>query len=165
MNYSDARNSMSSGDVLMVKGTHLVGRLIRAITGESFNHVAMILRSFSGVFVVEMREGKGFRITPASQWFEEQKNKTVLWGRFPGKRRGDFCHELYAMRQRTKPYSYWTLITVWISQFTRRGAPGNLVCSTFVQNSWKSCGYTMSKRLADPGDFMEHAQDINVVVL
>lgn len=165
MKYSDVRLDMRSGDVLMVKGTHLVGRLIRSITGESFNHVAMVLRSFSGVFVVEMREGKGFRLTPASQWFEEQHKKTVLWGKFPGKQRGGFCHEIFAMRQRSKPYSYWTLITVWISQFTNRKAPGRLVCSTFIQKDWDHCGYTMFEKLADPGDFMEHARDINVVKL
>ena len=160
MEYSKARRHMMSGDVLMVKGRGVISSLIRALTGESISHVAMILRMPKGVFVVEMKEFIGWRMMPASQWMEKNKKKIVLWGKTPSHQRGAYCFESFAMLQRARKYSYWTLLTIWFSQITRLKAPNNLVCSTFVQKAWKNCGYDMGKQVADPGNFLEHAVDI-----
>ena len=164
MRYADARARMASGDVLMVKATGLVSRLIRMVTGESINHVAMVLnQGHKGLFVVEMKEFHGWRMMPLSQWIEHNKRKEVLWGKTPCHMRGSSCFESYAMKQRARKYSYWTLVTVWISQFTGKKMPHKLVCSTFVQKAWGNCGYEMKKGLADPGDFLNSSVDINVV--
>lgn len=162
--YKDARHEMMSGDILMVKATGFVSRFIRVLTGESINHVALVLHQPHGVFVVEMREGKGWQMMPASQWMEAQAKNVVLWGKMPTNKRGAYCFESYAMKQRDRNYSYWTLLTVWLSQLTRRTQHGNLVCSTFVQRCWAKCEYHMFPRLADPGDFLEHAQEITRVI-
>lgn len=163
MKYLEARELMQSGDVLMVKARGIVSRFIRAVTGESYNHVAMVIKNTGGVFVVEMREGKGWLFTPASVWFSKQAKKEVYWGKAPEIVRDSDCVELVAMRHRGRKYSYWTLVTVWLGQFTGKGYAGRLVCSTFIQKCWQACGYEMSARLADPGDYPQHLTDVNIV--
>lgn len=163
LNYQLVRDGIETGDVLMVKARGIISRIIRAVTGESYNHVAMLVSNPSGVFVIEMREGKGWLMKPASQWMKEQVKSEVFWGKAPYTIRGSACVEVEALSHRGKPYSYWTLITVWIGQFTKRKHPGNLVCSTFIQACWKKCGYIMSKRLADPGDYPKHLKDVNAI--
>ena len=159
--YADVREDLKNGDILMVKATGLISRIIRSVTGESINHVAMVISNPSGVFVYEMKEGIGYRMSPMSQWLPDQKKKVVLWGKAPEVIRELTCIEVEALTHRAARYSYWTLITVWIGQFTRRKHPGRLVCSTFVQTVWLDCGYKMFDKLADPGDFLNHAVDIN----
>ena len=155
---------MRTGDVLLVKATGLVSRLIRSLTGESYNHVAMVIENNDRVLVVEMREFKGWQIMPASQWVAGLKKKEISWGKAPNIIRGTQCIKDEALSHRERKYSYWTLFTVWISQFTKRSAPGNFVCSTFVQKVWEECGYKMFNKLADPGDFPAHLNDMNLIV-
>ena len=163
IHYYDARKEMQTGDVLMVKASGFISRIVRVFTGESINHIAMIIRNPTGVFVVEMREGAGWLLTPASQWMEKQKGTIILFGQAPEVIRGSACNEIEAMLARGKGYSYLTLIMVWISQLIRRPVPNGLVCSTFIQKIWSKCGYKMSKLAADPGDFMEHATRITAI--
>lgn len=162
--YSIARNNMRTGDVLLVKATGLISRIIRSLTGESYNHVAMIIEKDEGVFVVEMKEFKGWQMMPASQWMDKYKKKEVSWGKAPAGVRDSVCAEDNALSHRGRKYSYWTLVTVWLTQFTKRSAPGNLVCSTFVQTVWQECGYVMFNKLADPGDFPAHLNDVNLIL-
>lgn len=163
MLYKAIRKQMESGDVLMVKGKGPISRLIRAFSGESISHIAYLIRRPEGLFVAEMKEGKGFRFIPASQWGKENAGREILWGKFPGIARGQLCHEDYVMSQREKPYSYWTLVTVWLAQWGLWKLPGNAVCSTFAQRGWLHCGFDKIPGLADPGEFLNYARDINRV--
>lgn len=171
--YSYIRQRIDTGDVLLVKSRKIVSVLIRMFTAESFNHVAMLITNQSGVWVVEMREGKGFQLMPASQWFEINKKSVIHWGKCPLKStavnshvslRGNHrCLESRAMQARGEKYSYWTLFAVWWSQLTGRKVKNGLVCSTFIQKVWEQCGYRMGEKAADPADFVEHLIDVNRV--
>ena len=106
-----------------------------------------------------MREGVGFRISPASQWFEQARG-VLYWGKAPGDVRG--CPDLvvdriFKARAERPSYSYWSLISVWLSQLFRRRLPAGLVCSTFVQRIWSACGVEF-RQTADPGDFARLCQ-------
>lgn len=144
----------------MVKRRGIVSVLIRVFTAESYNHVAMLLNDpETGAFVVEMREGKGFQLMPASQWMQKNKKSVIMWGKSP--LRGDVemihdCVQRNAMKHREANYSYISLLSVWWSQLTRRKVPHGLVCSTFVQRVWRACGYDLGNKAADPSDFAEH---------
>lgn len=166
--YNAARDQLQSGDVLVVKGTHLVGRLIRMFTGESVNHAALIHRNDQGIWVTEMREGEGHvGPTPASQWIKETtaKGREVFWGEFPGKLRGHSCHEKFAKRMEGTRYSYWSLPVIWWSQFRRNKVPeGHVVCSTYVQMDWEIAKYTKMKGSADPGNFFSHANNMTRII-
>lgn len=144
----------------MVKRRGIVSVLIRVFTAESYNHVAMVLRDpNTGAFIVEMREGKGFQLMPASQWMQHNKKSVIMWGKSPLKGTPEEINECItrvAMRNRYANYSYLSLLSVWWSQLTRRKVRSGLVCSTFVQRAWRACGYDMGNKAADPADFAEH---------
>lgn len=161
--YQDARPDLRSGDVLMCKTRKRASIIIRALTAESINHVAMIvIAPDTGVWVAEMVEGEGFRLRPASLWIQEQAGQVVLWGMAPDPVRGHpaLWDDCLATREQDPEYSWRTLIRVWWSQLTRRPVKGWLVCSTWVQARWVARGYAWSSRLADPGDFLEESGTI-----
>jgi len=163
MTYEEIRPTIRSGDIVLVKSRGFWAKMIRFFTGESYSHVAMFLTSTAGVFIVEMREKKGWQMMPASQWMKENEQFFLFYGICPeDANRGNACHEYYALHQRAKKYSYITLIKIWLSQMFNVKLSGNLVCSTFVQGSWEHCGYTELERLCDVGDFTEHAHIIPI---
>jgi len=163
MRYEDVRYKMASGDVLFCKRRGIISVLIRVATAETFNHVGLILRTHKGVFVVEMREGVGWQMMPASQWMEANKKAEVFWGKAPALIRGSYCVEDYALRARGKRYSYWSLLSVWWSQIWNRKTKSNLVCSTFVQRVYEKCGDTKYNKSFDPSDVMGVVSDVNKI--
>jgi len=158
--YSDIRADMRDGDVLGVKARGLVAWTIRGLTGESLNHVAMLVWIDDGLWVGEMREGVGYRLVPASQWMAERADDLVFWIQAPEPVSGSRAVHDYVLRTRVESprYSYLTLISVWWSQVRNIRTPGRLVCSTWAQRGWMSAGYRRFRRLADPGDFFEHGR-------
>lgn len=160
--YASIRPFIKNGDVLGVKSRGAVAWSIRGLTGESLNHVAMLVRIEGGVWVAEMLEGTGYRLTPASQWMSERASDQVFWIQAPGMVRGKAKILDYVLQSRAKPprYSYWTLISVWWSQLRNRRTRGLMVCSTWVERAWSFVGYPLFDRLADPGDFFEHGQAV-----
>lgn len=158
--YSDVRAHILDGDVLGVKARGPVAWGIRALTGESLNHVAMLVWIDRGVWVAEMLEGEGYRLLPASQWMAEREQDRVFWIQAPDPARGSETIRQFVLETRVqKPrYSYWTLVSVWWSQIRNIRTPGRLVCSTWAEAGWAAAGYNRFTRLADPGDFFEHGQ-------
>jgi hypothetical protein len=152
MNYTDARETAETGDILLVEGRGWVGKVIRALTGQQFSHVAILLHAFDGLWVAEMREGRGFLITPASQWTRESRDQVYL-GMAPLDRaaRVRVGEAIVGARLWPHRYSYWSLLTIWIAQVLRIRTPAALVCSTFVQRCWEHGGVAFP-RPADPGD-------------
>jgi hypothetical protein len=170
--YKNVRKDMRSGDILLVKNRGILSILIRMFTAESFNHVAFILGDAdepSGLWVSEMREGKGHQAMPASQWMNMNATSTsfVFWGKAPPQIRGSECIEEHMQQARIdkSKYSYLSLISVFISQVFRVKTLSGKVCSTYGQKLYGSCGYDMGiKRTADPGDFFEVGSDFNRIV-
>lgn len=161
MKYDEIRSQLASGDVLLCKRRGIVSILIRVGTAETFNHAAMIIRQHGGVFVVEMREGKGWQMMPASEWMEVNKKAEVYWGKAPLLVRGSYCIEDYALKARGTRYSYWTLFTVWLSQLFNKKTIADMVCSTFVQKGFETCGHPAVDKSYDPSDLMADLRDIN----
>lgn len=149
----------------MCKRRALVSIIIRWLTAESFNHVAMVIRQHGGVFVVEMREGKGWQMMPMSQWLHVNRNAEVYWGKAPARVRGSYCIEDYALKARGTRYSYMSLLSVWWSQIWKRKTKTRMVCSTFIQAGYDACGVHLVEKTMDPGDFMEYLRDINKITL
>ena len=152
MNYNQMRTTALTGDVLLVEGRSFFSRFIRVVTGQNFSHVAMLMWLGDGLYVAEMAEGKGFVITPASQW--TQSSGYLYYGRAPSEVSENHVKARTAILElRGKKYGYMSLFKVWISQLT--GKAGNnkqLVCSTAVQHVWEQCGYQFDQ-IPDPGDF------------
>jgi hypothetical protein len=164
-NYDWLRDEAHNGDVLLVEGRGLIGTGIRMLTGQQFSHVAMLLwLDDATLWVVEMKEGLGYRITPASQWVPEKCDGARLYfGRAPLKvTAAPDLVRTTALQYRGHRYSYWTLATTWVSQILRRPLPNGLVCSTFVQRVWAACGVRFLQT-ADPGDYMHLANDVTSI--
>jgi hypothetical protein len=164
LTYKSLRNNAKSGDVLMIEGRGWVSRLIRAFTGQSVSHVALLLWIGDSLFVAEMKEFHGYRFRPASCWVEDAlRSGFVFYGMAPGHIRMQ-CPGISdtALRYRNKPYSYTALFRVWWAQITRSKVPGGLVCSTFVQRVWEECGYQFTQT-ADPGDYLRLCDSVTSI--
>ncbi|MEZ5571192.1 MAG: hypothetical protein R3E64_04135 [Halioglobus sp.] len=155
MNYADFRHLAETGDLLLLEGRGLFSTPIRMITGQQASHVAILLWIADGLWVAEMR-GQGYTLMRASQRVSEMgEHGQVYWGKAPYRLRWQ-VNEVRdaALSYRGYRYSWWTLITVWLSQVTRRRMPSNLVCSTLVQRVWSAAGFQFTQT-PDPGDFFK----------
>ena len=161
MNYADIRHLVRDGDVLLVKRRGFVSGAIRALTGESYNHVAMLVW-LDGLWVAEYREFVGFQLLPASQWLE-QADGTVWWGTAPVRGHKRLKGTVLAYRDDSPPYGYWTLAKVWWSQIRNKPGEGGDVCSTWIQRMWEAVGFEGFRRLADPGDVAEVCHSLTPV--
>ncbi len=81
--YADIRSDICDGDVFAVKNRGLVAIGIRVLTGESVNHIAVAVWIGDGLWIAEMREGRGDRLVRASQWLQENRGKLVFWVEAP----------------------------------------------------------------------------------
>ncbi len=154
--YAKIRDKIQDGDVFAVKNRGMFSIMIRLLTAESANHVAVLLWLENGLWVSEMRLS-GYRLVRASQWVKENKGRTVFWVEAPECVRGNCVVKKIVLETKTKnpDYSKWTLVKVWWSQLMNRMHHGAMVCSTHAQHVWRQCGFAGFTRLADPGDFLE----------
>lgn len=159
MTYSSIRHRIRTGDVLLVEGRGLAGKLIRLFTLQTISHVGLLLReSDGGLWVAEMSGMHGgYRKVPASQWVEEYQGQVVYWGIAPAEvHLGEEQLREVVNAARGRVYSYWTLVSTWLAQLIGRDTPASLVCSTFVQQTWEAAGYKRFRHTADPGDIRRH---------
>jgi hypothetical protein len=163
MEYAQLRQQAQDGDVLLVEGKALISRFIRAFSGESISHVAMLFWIGTGLFVAEFIEGDDtpYNIVPASQWFDQYKGIQVLFGMAPAMVRGKagVMATVEQFRATKKPkYGWWTFPVILLAQWTNKDYKvGGKVCSTFVEAAWSACGYKFS-RTPDPGDYIAMCQ-------
>ena len=160
-------NNADTGDVIMVEGRGFGSQLIRMMTGQQVNHVALIEKNEQQTWVLEMTARHGFSATPIGLWFRRQdrEKKYLYWGMAPSSFRGGCkpMRDKLAEIQRNPPhYSFWSLVTVWWAQVTRSKVPHRYVCSTFVREAWAACGYTFDQT-PDPGDFMRHSTSVSEI--
>jgi len=168
MNIAQVKALARSGDVFLVDGNSIVSEIIQVATHESFSHVAMSYKTIGELRVVEMIEGIGFRNLSFDEWFPAMKGD-VYFGKAPWDVR---CQprmlpaylSKYKPRNKKSRYGWFTLPLIWLAQkFNWNIRTDKEVCSTFVQDYWEMCGYKGFTRLADPGDFKEHADSISIV--
>lgn len=161
MNYRDIRNTAVSGDALILEGRGIAGGLaIRILTGQRASHVALLVWIDEGLYVAEMVGTRGgYVLSPASERVPEMVAQGRLYyGQAPAvvrERSEQMAEKILSYRPQrdgdTTPYSWWSLVTVWISQVLRRRLPSMLVCSTLVDRVWGACGYRFVQT-PDPGD-------------
>lgn len=165
MNYTDFRDQAQTGDLLLVEGRGLVGTFVRMITGQQASHVAVLLWIRDGLWVAEMRS-RGYTLTRASQRIVEMaESGQVYWGKKPKALQWQVETLIgAALRYRGQRYSWWTLVTVWLAQVSRRRMPRNLVCSTLVEKVWSAGGYEFAQT-PDPGDFFKLCQSVTPLIV
>ncbi len=129
--YADIRGEICDGDVFAVKNRGLFSIAVRVLTGESVNHVAVAVWIGDGLWVAEMREGRGYRLVRASGWLQENQGKLVFWVEAPPVVRGnDSMLRIVVETKAENPgYSNRTLVKVWSSQLVNRMKKGAMVCS------------------------------------
>lgn len=162
MTYNEARLSIKTGDVALVKGL----RSIRVATGESYSHVGLFVWiEGPGLWVYEFVEGIGFHALPASQWFRQRAGQIIYWGEAPALVRDNgpmvsaAAVDYRTGRPITRWYGWLSLPVIWLSQVLNQRLPVWLrVCSTYVQECWEAAGYKRLTRTADPGDIAENCQ-------
>lgn len=157
------REQTMTGDLLLLEGRGLFSVLIRVLTGQQISHVAMLVWIEHGLWVAEMRNA-GYTLTPASQRIPEMHDSgQVYWGPAPRKVRLQYENvTTKVLSFRGSRYSWWSLLTVWASQVTKRRLPGRLVCSTLVERAWRAGGFEFT-RTPDPGDFMHLCQRVHPI--
>ncbi|WP_321532283.1 hypothetical protein [uncultured Desulfuromonas sp.] len=169
MTYADLRIRAVTGDVLAVKGTGIAGRIIRALTGESYSHVALLVQETSGLFAYEFVEGTGFQILPASEWVRRRQKQNLRFCRAPERVLNNpnavaaaaRCYRNSSVVSRW--YGWLSLVKVWLSQKTGLKIPvRQKVCSTFVQECWAATGYTLPTT-ADPGEIVNACDPIHTI--
>lgn len=165
MNYDTMRPLAESGDVLMQEGRGPVSLVVRAFTGHSISHVAMLIWIDGGLWVVEMREFVGMRLTPASQWVQHHAPRSVIyWGQAPDivVQHGHQVAEV-ALSQRWARYSYFEVARLWLSRPFRFNSSGSSVCSTMIAKCWtEGAGYVF-RRPPFPGAFLRKCPRVSAL--
>ena len=153
MKYSQIRPLIEDGDVALISGTGLLSLLVRLFTAGSTSHVAVFYREDDDVFVSEVREFQGHRITHASVWIDEQltSGSHIKIGKAPSRvRSGQFVHSfIQNNRTKIKRYAWWILPFVFLSRLTGINViKESYICSVYVQKAWRHAG-----RALVPSDF------------
>lgn len=171
MTYAFMRKQVKTGDVLIVRGTGIISRLVRTFTGESYSHVALLVWEKDGLHVFEFVEGVGFQSMPTSEWLRRRRKQKLYLGVAP-KVLGDHAGKIKAAAVKyrngsvmSRMYGYFSLVKVWLSQKIGKKIPVHQrVCSTFVQECW-SAGFFSLKRTADPGDIADACSALHALYL
>lgn len=171
MTTTELKDRAKSGDPLLVKSEKPVGVLVRVLTGESTSHVAVLVwvtvEGGRALLVYEFVEGIGHQVVPVEKWLADRAGQKITFGVAPAvvharPHRVQAAAESYTDASRFKrSYGYLSLVKVWLSQLIRCRIPvRQKVCSTYVQEVWRSAGYDQIPRTADPGDIAEHCQSL-----
>lgn len=161
MDYANLRARAATGDLILLEARHLVGILVRVLTGQQISHVALLVWIDEGLWIAEMRNA-GFSLAPASQRLPEMACEGPLyWGRAPAAvQMVTSAVARTILGFRGARYSWWSLVAVWVAQLLRRHMPSRLVCSTLVERAWASAGMTF-RQTPDPGDFMRYCDSVS----
>jgi len=166
VNYAELREQARTGGVILIEGRSFVSRVIRAATGQNISHVALLYWEDEALMLAEMREFKGYVMSPASQRLQnDMKNCHVYYGSPP-----DIVVDSPKLREaifsaRTKNYGYMSLFKVLWSQFrATKTPPKDLVCSTYIAMVWTSAGYKFIGS-PDPGDYMRLCTSVTALDL
>jgi len=162
MRYAELRRKAGIGDVLLVSGDDAMSRLLRAATASQYSHIAVLVWLEGGLWVSEVKPKTGYTLTHASKRIPQMLAQgTVRWGAAPivvARRlmlRAVTRYRDGAGDDALDPgYSYWSGLTVWLSQLTGYALPHRMICSTYAQEVWEAGGLTFDGP-ADPEDF-EH---------
>lgn len=121
MRYANARARIGDGDVLAWRGRSLIGRLIRAWTGETYSHVALAIWMDGRLMAIEAAEGRGVVIRPLS------KRLPAFWLHIPnGNGRVVLSR---ALRRLGETYSYLDALRAGLGFAPRSGG---WQCAEFV---------------------------------
>lgn len=175
MDYFTFRETVKTGGVLGVQGNGFIGLLIRVLTGQSFQHVAMTYwtkeDNLMRLKVAEFIEGVGFQIMYASEWFEDRQKKghIVFYGKPPKEVIKNSLRvkvEIFKLRDSDKEieknYNYWELPLVWIANiFNMDTSRLGGICSSFVGKIYNLCG--VSRYFHVPGDILTMCNGIEKV--
>lgn len=167
MTYPELRAKAKSGDVILLEGNGFVSKIIRAATGQSISHIAVLVWLADGLFIAEMVEGVGFQLSPASQRIPALKG-IVYFGAAPKVVQDQHgkvvqCVIGYRADKKKQKYGYASLLKVWWAQLWHKEyKTRQKVCSTFVQEIWECCGFNFAQT-ADPGDYVGLCQYISKV--
>lgn len=156
MNYEELRRCARSGDALLVSGKGFFSRIIRIATATNISHVAMLVWISDTLWVAEMKEGRGYTLTPASIWvLDATESATVYYGKAPAvvRNNGERVTER-ALHYRNRKYGWLSLSRVWLGQFFRGYRKTlTIVCSTFVGRVWnEASGHNLFSKIPTPGD-------------
>ena len=146
---------MQTGDILLVHGTSFVQRGIEEATRSPFCHVALLVESPAGGFLVcEQVEGCGYQCMTLVDWQAGRPNDRVFVGTAPEAVHAGVAALMAALPTGPQDYGYAELFTVWLSGITgREYQTAHEVCSLFVQHKWEAAGYK-TPGCAAPGDFL-----------
>lgn len=132
MNYEAARGSIRAGDILAVRGTSLMSRVIEAVTGGPWSHVGVAWWLEDRLMVIQQREIVGCQIVPASlllpfDWISTDVTLTP-------------CARSVAVRMLGKPYSYLDALRIGLQLGALHKAR---TCSTFAATVLDLSGYSV----------------------
>lgn len=166
MTYDQLRKIAATGDVLAVKGSGIAGRIIRAFTGESYSHVAMLVWDTAGLYAYEFVEGVGFQSMPASEWVRRRQKQNLRYCRAPKLVRQNQAAVATAARKyrnssvMSRWYGWFSLVKVWLSQKIGTEIPViQKVCSTYIQECWLDTGFVFDIT-ANPGTVVDACNPI-----
>ncbi|MCY8256442.1 hypothetical protein MOC12_21020 [Bacillus spizizenii] len=128
---------MKAGDVIFVRGTSFVSRLVRFFDKGQFSHVAIAV---SETHVIETNWNMTSKIVP----FHYEDYESVELKLTDFQRR---CVPVIARRYEGRMYDYIQVIGYIFK--SRLNNPRHLICSELVYNILSEVGYVRDERLRD----------------
>ena len=159
MKYSDLRDQIQTGDLMLIEGERFASRVIEVFTRGRFSHVGVFWRDTAGgVWIAEEIESIGYHCVPASSALSEQSGDVYLGvAPAPVRQQPDKVMEVvqkFRSDKNLQPYGWITLPRVLAAHFGAHIDPEKVqaVCSIFAQRCYMACGIKF-ETLCDPSDF------------
>ncbi len=178
--YSDIRQTIKSGDILLCSGSAAFSNMIKQATQSVWSHVAFIIRldAIDRIMVLESVESIGVRTVPLSNYaFDYNGTGKGYPGRLMFARHSDVAEENIPKLSRTAtdllgfPYNTQEIVriaarismnTLGISEPTQDPAPQReFICSEYAHICFQSIGVTIDYNpmgFIAPADFARCAR-------
>ena len=154
MKYSELRSQIQSGDLALITGFCGLSFLVRLATARSTSHVAVFVWIESGLWVAEMHERRGYRLTPATLWISDRLDDgaeiSLALSPWFGEKSQPVTKAVNAWRHHrySKFHAFMAWVAIWIPALTIRYPS---ICSGFASHVWQAAGSKQEYRT--PGDF------------
>ena len=143
MQYTEVRDSIKTGDILLWQGSSIYARIIRLWTGSSYTHVGMAWVVGGRILILQADPGTGVEVAPVSG------NLPMVWVSRPKELSSEaLCTALDRLKE---PYSMLNAIR---AGFGLRPRKRGYQCVQFITTVLKADGEYLDPPSLTPGDFV-----------
>lgn len=149
MNYTEARQHITDGDLISIKTSHgVLGNLTKFFTRGDYTHCGIAIWIDGGLYLAEHNGGRN-HLTPLSQW--ELDSFDVF---FPPEGLNNIQEHIFQNLRTRIDYGYLAFVAIGITEWLKLKAYPNwrnsLVCSGWCISVYENAGWGKQSHLLSP---------------